>query len=912
MTTSSGRTGRRGFIAAAGGGVLAAGGGVAAGRADPTVDPELTDASGTVSALVRLQAADPPESGKRSAVIDALRTHAETTQRRVESYVSEWSGIEVRRRFWLANALVVEIDTATFDPERLATLDEVVRIHRPSSDTDGPTTTGRRLEYRTAQQDDPAEGGEFSYGLELMNVPQVWERYGVRGEGVTVAVIDTGADPGHPDIDLSAWAEFDADGQRVDSDPHDPDGHGTGMSSLAVGGDASGTHIGVAPEAELLASKVDEGDFFTSTMAGLEWAVENGADVVSISIEFGLYNHEAIEPIENAAASGVAVTTAAGDLDMLWSPGNVHSGVIAGVVDANEEPYHDGNGGEIRTGRYWRGASIPDDWPEQYVIPDGVTAGVDVLAAVPEAVAEERHMRTDGYSNGPPHVAGVIALLQSAAEGQLSVPEIKDLLRDTARQPGEPFTNDAHNAIYGSGIIDACHAVSAVLDPDGEISGTVTDDSGEPIEGATVTFETGVLTTTDQAGQYALSGVGNGGTVTVRATGYESEQRTVAIGDDGDIVLDSEISPDIARAEREPTYLESGGSASMQFEIAHADAALVSMEEIENRVTDEELTLSINDDPATLDEPVDISDDESTLRIGIDASEDAIGRLRLHVAVGEETEDGIEPSEIILDPIAVHPNPLRLEPGADLQRAVDIAAPETRIELAEGEYEVGRTPFDRPFPAARTEMFEPVFGPAMEDSVGLVVDKPLTITASGEGTPRIVAHGDDGAGIAVRITANYVTMDGIGVDGGGAGTALNVLDGSGVHLDRVVVRNASVGVHSQFNASLAVRDSEFTVTGTGVLLTAGTQNALVRSNRISGAERGVFLDGQPFDVSAEIEDNQFDEVDTDVEGDGFVDVPDHDIGAEPPGDSSLDLLLYAMTAASVGALFVPYAFRRYR
>jgi hypothetical protein len=908
------RTGRRGFLAAAGGTTLAASGAVDTGRAKTTVDDELSDASGTIDVAVRLETADVPDreagTASRQSVIDSLREHAAETQQRVERGLSGRSGVAVKGSLWLANAIIAEVDTDVIEIERLAELDGVVRIHRTGKE--GRTTTrDRELAATINQQDDPDR--EYSYGLEMMNVPQVWDRYGVRGEGVRIAVIDTGVDPSHPDIDLAGWAEFDADGERVDSEPHDEIGHGTGMSSLATGGDAGGTHIGVAPDAELLAAKHDESDFMVSTTAAMEWAIENGADVISLSVEFGLYNADAIEPIENAASAGVAVVTTGVGLDLLSSPGNVPSSVIAGVVDEARQPYNDGTGGEIRTERYWRGAPVPSGWPERFTAPDVATAGVDVLGAVPESVSEELYTRANGYSNGPPHVAGVIALLQSAADDRLSVSELKQLLRETASQPGDDFARSDPNGQYGSGIVNAAHAVTAILEPDGEITGTVTDADGATLEGATVTFETGASTTTDADGTYALSGIGSGGVITVTAVGYESEKRTVAPGGDGDITLGTETGPDIARAERPPTHLESGESATLAFDIAHAEAANLVSLETAHQISGSELTLSINGEQAAFENAVTLSDDPSTLRVEIEADPGAVGRLSLGVGVGAEAADGeFRTSQIDVGEIHVHPTPFQIEEGEDLQRAVDIAAPDARLELAGGRFDVETAPFDREFPATRTSTFEPIFGPAMGDPVGLIVDKPLTIAAA-DGGPRIVAHSDTEDGIGVRVMANYVTLEGIEIDGDGIETAVNVLDGSGVHLDGLTVANAPTGVHSQFNASLAVRSCELTVSGTGIVLTDGTQNALLRDNAITGSQRGVFVDSErtPLDVSTELDDNRFENVETEVDSAGLVDIAGRDIGGSP-GDSSLDLLLYAMTAGSLGLLFVPYALRRRR
>jgi hypothetical protein len=585
--------------------------------------------------------------------------------------------------------------------------------------------------------------------------------------------------------------------------------------------------------------------------------------------------------------------------------------VIAGAVDESRQPYNDGTGGEIRTERYWRGADVPSEWPERFTAPDVATAGVDVLGAVPESVSEDQYTRADGYSNGPPHVAGVIALLQSAADDRLGVPEIKQLIQETARQPSDSFAMPDPNGQYGSGIADAARAVTALAEPDGEITGTVTDTDGAAIEGATVTFETGISTTVDADGMYALSGIGDGGTITVAAVGYEAEERTVEPGGNGDVTLGTETRPDIARAERLPTHLESGGSVTLAFDIAHAEAANLVSLETTHQISDSELTLSVNGEPAAFENAVDLSDDPSTLQVEIEADSGAVGRLDLGVGVGAEAADGeFRTSQIDVTEIHVHPTPFQIEGGTDLQRAVDIAAPDARLELAGEQFDVETDSFDRTFPATRTSTFEPIFGPAMDDPVGLTIDKPLTIAAVRDG-PRIVAHDDTGNGIGVRVIANYVTLEGIEIDGDGIETAVNVLDGSAVNLEGLTIANAQTGVHSQFNASLAVRNCDLSVSEMGVLVADGTQNALIQNNAIEGAARGVFVDGEgtPLDVSADVRDNRFEDIETEVDTVGIVDMAGRDAG-EPPGDFPLNLLLYALTAGSLGLLFAPYAFRR--
>jgi hypothetical protein len=149
---------------------------------------------------------------------------------------------------------------------------------------------------------------------------------------------------------------------------------------------------------------------------------------------------------------------------------------------------------------------------------------------------------------------------------------------------------------------------------------------------------------------------------------------------------------------------------------------------------------------------------------------------------------------------------------------------------------------------------------------------------------------------------------------------VNVLDGDGVRLRNLTLAGGENGAYAQFTKSLAVRDCTIAAGQTGVALRDFSVNALVRDNAIRDADTGVFLSGRVgerlIDVDAEVTGNAFQSVGTDVDTEGTATVTGGDgetreVGGEP-ADSSLDLLLYAATAAAVGVLFYPYGRRRLR
>ena len=121
---------------------------------------------------------------------------------------------------------------------------------------------------------------------QIINADKLWEK-GIDGRGVTVAVLDSGIDKNHPDLIGKVIAEKNFLTDEVTAD--DLLGHGTMVAGIIAGsGNASdGKYKGIAPGAKLLNVKVidSKGDGKVSDIiAGIEWAIYNGADVLSLSL----------------------------------------------------------------------------------------------------------------------------------------------------------------------------------------------------------------------------------------------------------------------------------------------------------------------------------------------------------------------------------------------------------------------------------------------------------------------------------------------------------------------------------------------------------------------------------------------------------------------------------------------------
>jgi Subtilisin-like serine proteases len=392
------------------------------------------------------------EASDQATTTDQLQTHASATQEPLVRFASTRPEVEVVNRFWLGNLVSMNVDTDRFSLSEVARVKNVVAIHTDSRYT-VDTVAGGLLSDPVS-----AANGSYTYGLEQINAPTAWENYGTQGEGASVAVLDTGVDGDHPDIDLAGWQEFDGNGNPVDSQPNDGQGHGTHVSGTATGaanpaGDVPS--FGVAPNADLYGVKVlDNGGSFTQITAGMQWAVEQNIDIISMSLGATGFYDQMIAPVRDAHAAGTVVITSAGNsgAGSSGSPGNVYDSIAVGASNSNQGIASFSSGEVVDTANDW-GSSAPGDWPSQYTVPTIAAPGVDTLSSVPGGGYDDTY---SGTSMAAPHVSGAVALAESATNGSLAPQTIEDALEATAFKPGDaPAPPGERDTRYGSGIIDA-------------------------------------------------------------------------------------------------------------------------------------------------------------------------------------------------------------------------------------------------------------------------------------------------------------------------------------------------------------------------------------------------------------------------------------------------------------------------
>jgi subtilisin family serine protease len=333
-----------------------------------------------------------------------------------------------------------------------------------------------------------------SSGVQRVNAPQVWA-LGYTGQGIVVADLDTGVQWDHPALKshyrgwngstaTHAYNWFDAVGKSVSS-PTDDGSHGTHTTGTMVGDDGAGTQTGVAPGAQWIACRnMDSGTGSVSRyVACFQFALAptdvNGqnpnpslaADITSNSWtcwgespwnEDGCLQPDVLITATQALRSaGVMVVAAAGNegptcTTVAHAPG-MYSNVFAiGATNVDA--------GNTIASFSSRGPSTFDGGLK----PDVVAPGVDIYSTVPVTNGSYGYM--DGTSMATPHVAGVVALLWSAAPGlRGDIDDTEAILRNTARPLTSAQTcggvsgSSVPNNTFGYGLVDAQAAVSEAL-----------------------------------------------------------------------------------------------------------------------------------------------------------------------------------------------------------------------------------------------------------------------------------------------------------------------------------------------------------------------------------------------------------------------------------------------------------------
>ncbi len=334
----------------------------------------------------------------------------------------------------------------------------------------------------------------------FINADKVWEK-GIDGKGITVAVIDSGIDKNHPDLVGKVIGEKNFIEDEVSAD--DLLGHGTMVAGLIAGSGAAsgGKFKGVAPGASLLNVKVidSKGDGKVSDIiAGIEWAIYNGADVLSLSlggINLGETNPPITMAADNAADAGVVVCVAAGNRNSSQTSGQVAS-PSARQADSGNSPIDlsqlqrsennkdvlllvvpivlalppglidsPGDGVKVITlgasdyQGHMAGFSGSGPTRDDRIKPDVVAPGVDIVSTIPPGLEKPDYIdvyyaKESGTSLSTPVAAGLAALLLQQ-NGNLTPAGVKAAMIRGAQKLNDTNGQQYEEYYQGAGLVDA-------------------------------------------------------------------------------------------------------------------------------------------------------------------------------------------------------------------------------------------------------------------------------------------------------------------------------------------------------------------------------------------------------------------------------------------------------------------------
>ena len=285
-----------------------------------------------------------------------------------------------------------------------------------------------------------------AWGVDRIGADLVWDTN--TGVGSKVAVLDTGIDVDHPDLNI-------ADGYNV-IDPSiswdDDNGHGTHVAGIIAAlkdtGENTGSVTGVAPDASLYAVKVLDASgsgYVSDVVEGIYWAIKKGMDVINLSLGTSTDYSTLRTAVDDAYAAGIVVVAAAGNEgnppgkgDNILYPARYGSVIAVAATDqADERPKWSSTGLDLEL-------SAP---------------GVDILSTWNDGSYESK----SGTSMAAPHVSGTVALILAGpvlydlnGNGIYEANEVRFALQASADDLGAA----GWDSKYGYGLVDAEEAAT--------------------------------------------------------------------------------------------------------------------------------------------------------------------------------------------------------------------------------------------------------------------------------------------------------------------------------------------------------------------------------------------------------------------------------------------------------------------
>jgi subtilisin family serine protease len=322
-----------------------------------------------------------------------------------------------------------------------------------------------------ATADDPVFTQGLQWGLGRIDATSAWDRS--TGDGITIAVVDSGIDLQHEDLVGKIAGSVSCIGAAGDpasckGSAQDDNGHGTHVSGIALAATNNGRGMaGVAPDARLLAVRVLANDCTSSgctasgtaadVSAGIRWAVDHGANVINLSLGGGSLQSALgcafCDAIDYAWSRGAIAVIAAGNDSVLPSGFGDEPAVIVTATTREDEraSYSNASSGILRVARW----PVAAPGGESETDPSDCGTGGSPKGVLSTYWAEgqsNQYACLAGTSMAAPHVSGALAVLRSAG---MSPQDAVERLLATAEDLGPP----GRDTSFGFGRIDLGRAM---------------------------------------------------------------------------------------------------------------------------------------------------------------------------------------------------------------------------------------------------------------------------------------------------------------------------------------------------------------------------------------------------------------------------------------------------------------------
>jgi len=299
------------------------------------------------------------------------------------------------------------------------------------------------LPRRATRQSSAAQ--ELTWNVDILDADQAWGgQQGAlhvvdgrpAGQGIRVALVDTGVDADHPDLVVAAGTNLVSPSMSYDDDF----GHGTSVAGICGARDNDSGMVGVAPHCVILAAKVLDSNgngTVSDVVAGIEWAVDQGAHIINLSLGVSFYHDGLAEACEAAwnGGQGALLVAAVGNTTQdsypAW-PGNFGAVVACAATGRTDEH------------SYFSVTGLP----------------VELAAPGEEAPATAMgggYRTVDGTSFSTAHVSGVAALVWSTGHFA-SAGRVRQQLRSTAVDLG----TEGRDTRFGYGRVNAFGATTSL------------------------------------------------------------------------------------------------------------------------------------------------------------------------------------------------------------------------------------------------------------------------------------------------------------------------------------------------------------------------------------------------------------------------------------------------------------------